>query len=156
MSQPKNKITVDSDSIYDSYRMQLRAVRKSGPIRAGARKQLARERVSQRYNVPISVVKSIVIEQDELRGITHEHDVNYLLEREFELKVAELMRTLDSSGACPRCRVVSTEDGNQVRVRVHPADSRFRNTPRGLLLKRELRPVLSCFMCYLEISEEVA
>lgn len=134
---------MSDQAIYDSYRNQLRALRKAGPHRSGARKQLALKRVADSRNIPVSQVKLIVKTFDEKNGVTHEHDVNYFRELEFLEKAAKLMGEHGDGDPCPRCGELGDEDGNLVRVRVDP-------TKPG-----ELEPLLTCFMCYLRSQGKI-
>lgn len=129
----------DSAAIYGNYRAKMKALRIAGPHRAGERKQLARQAVSSRYGVPHKVIKSIVAEYDQLNGVTHEHDVNYLKEIEFDKAAQVLLAAHGDNPMCPHCGEIPAEECNSVRVRVNPFEAEIHN---------ELQPLLSCFHCY--------
>lgn len=136
-------------AIYDNYRASVRSQRKfeSSDGRTSSRKQKAREQTAERYHVPISVVKNIVREYDELRGVTHEHDVKYLEDLEYARQAEELIEAHGRNNkVCPICGNTPVEDGDSVRVRVDPYDSE---------IYQKYRPMLSCFNCYLNVSYDV-
>lgn len=137
---------IQIESIYGSYRLNLKALRKSGPQRAGARKQLALKNTADRYHVPVSLVKSIAREQDSLNGITHEHDAAYLAELALVKKAQALLAAHGDNPACPVCGKVPTEPGDTVRVRVDPYD---------LNVHAVKDVTLSCFICYLNLEESI-
>jgi hypothetical protein len=137
---------IQIESIYGAYRLNLKALRKAGPNRAGARKQLALKNTADRYRVPISLVKSIAREQDALAGITHEHDVNYQAELDLIKKADALIATHGNNPACPSCGNVPTEPGDTVRVRLDPFDLNVHGIKDVMLC---------CFMCYLKIEDQI-
>jgi len=149
---PKAKSQNDSSghkAIYDNYRASIRAQRQadSGRGRTGTRKQRAREQISERYHVPISVVKNIVREYDERNGVTHEHDSGYLKDLEFVRQAEALIAAHgEDNKVCPKCGNTPTEEGDVVRVRANPYDAEIHG---------EYHPMLSCFNCYLEISYDI-
>lgn len=137
--------TPDS-TVYSAYRMTLRGLRKSGPQRAGARKQRAREIVSERYKLPISQVKSIVRKFDEEIQLVREHDPAYLMELKYRQEADELFAAHGNSPSCPHCGNVPTEAGDVVRVRVNPYEEEVNG---------EFKPLLSCFRCYLAFRDAI-
>lgn len=140
------KTEIQIESIYGSYRLNLKALRKAGPQRAAARKQVALKNTADRYRVPISLVKAIAREQDALNGITHEHDVNYQAELDLMKKAETLLAAHGDNPACPSCGKVPTEPGDVVRVRINPFELNV-NGVKDVML--------SCFMCYLRVEDDI-
>lgn len=140
------KTEIQIESIYGAYRLNLKALRKAGPNRAGARKQVALKNTADRYHVPISLVKAIAREQDALNGITHEHDVNYQAELDLMKKAEALLAAHGNNPACPECGKIPTEPGDVVRIRIDPYDLNIHGTKDVML---------SCFMCYLTMEDYI-
>lgn len=140
------KTEIQIESIYGAYRLNLKALRKAGPNRAGARKQVALKNVADRYHVPISLVKAIAREQDALSGITHEHDVNYQAELDLMNKAKALLSAHGNNPVCPSCKNVPTEPGDVVRIRLDPFELNV-NGVKDVML--------SCFMCYLGVEDGI-
>lgn len=89
----KHKVKDNSKAIYSNYRSALRAARiaagRDSSTRAGGRKQAALQVTADRYHLPISEVKKIVKNLEEVNGVTHEKDSGYLEQVAFDEALAQ-------------------------------------------------------------------
>lgn len=141
---------VETTAIYANYRNALKAERKNGAIRAGARKQNALRVTARRYKVAISEVKNIVRAAEADFGITHDHPEQYVKEQAFlsRARYAEKIlkkRAVQDHGkiACVHCGTHSVE--NVVEARVNMQD---------LANRGELSFSLQCFPCWMATVPE--
>ncbi len=134
------------ERVYANYRSTLNAQIRSVSSRAGARKQKARVITSQRYNIPVSQVKSIVKQMDEVNGITHEHTEAYSKKLAFEAAAEKLVEEWSNKPACPSCKENPT-GGNSVRIFADPLGEIYEEVAN--------RPILCCYDCYKELEAEV-
>lgn len=112
-------ITKDNtQAIYNNYRAALRSMPHTAGSRAGERKQRALKLTADRYHIPVSEVKEIVRNLDEVNGISHDQDPNYLrkLERAalHEKAIQDLIsaqrETLGDPEADPTCTTCGRSD----------------------------------------------
>lgn len=137
-TKPAN--TVDDETIYNAYRLTLRALKKSssergrhddGLNRAGSRKQIALKTVSDRYHVRVRDVVRIVKKGDAAAGVEHEHDHRYLFELELSKRIESVRKELADD---PSCQICGTTDHDAlIRVRYFEGEESVRKT---------------CFPCY--------
>lgn len=146
------------ERIYNKYRFVLKSVTKENRFeRASARRQFAREAVVKQFNLYHAAVKDIVKKHDELNGVTHEHNPDYLAGIRFHEEADRLLAE-NTEGKCSHCgwhpvdgdvefngQVLTSED-NEIRIRVNPLKTG--NT-------RDFNPMLSCFMCYLSAKRDI-
>lgn len=116
----------NTQAIYNNYRAALRSMPHTAGSRAGERKQRALKLTADRYHVPVSEVKEIVRSLDEVNGVSHDQDPNYLrkLERaQLHAKATEEMiaaqrETLGDPEAAPSCTTCGrSDDTSMVAVR---------------------------------------
>lgn len=103
----------NDETIYSAYRLALKGQPRGASTRAAARKQKARKIIAERYKLPISRVKQIVREFDELNGITHEQNPAEVFMRACSLAMAETREALENSAEperCPHCGESEADD----------------------------------------------
>lgn len=140
MMNTKPEIPVDENTIYNAYRLTLRALKKAssergrhddGLNRAGSRKQIALKTVSDRYHVRVRDVKRIVKKGDDAANVAHEHDHRYLFELELSKRVESVRKEFADDPSCQLCG--NEGDDALIRVRYFEEDGTVRKT---------------CFPCY--------
>lgn len=144
-----NPIIADAQQeqrVYNFYRSVLKSERRKGMTvdpsysdirpRAAARRQTARKRTVEHYNIPFGEVKRIVSKLDKANGITHDHTPQYLQMLEFNAAVEEFKKN-----PYP-CHCGSTE---LVRVRATPDESG----------DAEFSTVTCCYSCYMDLEYEL-
>lgn len=116
----------NTQAIYNNYRAALRSMPHTAGSRAGERKQRALKLTADRYHVPVSEVKEIVRSLDEVNGVSHDQDPNYLrkLERaQLHAKATEEMisaqrEAVGDPEAAPSCTTCGRSDeASMVAVR---------------------------------------
>lgn len=131
-----------NERIYNAYRQVLAAGFRKHGVRAGARKQKAREIITERYNLTHSELKEIVRFEDQKNGITHDDSDNPFtaaaLAWNFEAK--RLNDLQGDSNLCPNCRRESDSFAGKVYARQHPITG---------------DPFLSCYFCVISIKDDI-
>ncbi len=129
------------DSVYGNYRTTLKSLKGN---HAAGRRQKAREVVSDRQKIPVSIVKAVVAVQDEKHGVTHEHTDSYTERLDYDILAAQLVERHGGKKECPNCGKVP-EDAS-VKVRVNPFAAE---------LYEVRQPMLSCLDCYVTVEEDI-
>lgn len=137
----KTELSDDEDRIYRAYRSILKKQPKG--IRSAHRKNEARKKIVDRYNVPFQELKTIIATGDKRDNIEHPHDADYLKYLKFDEEVEELEESYSNHVGCPLC---NEDDARSVRARMDPYESRVNN---------KLKPMYSCYVCYFEKEQEV-
>lgn len=115
MTANKNKnLTDNEERLYKAYRRVLKSLRNTGVGHSAQRRQIARERVCERYKTTHANLKDIVSRGDQLHGIEHSTTVH-----EVAQKYAEVVESFtENPTPCQRCGTVSDEEDNPVKVRI--------------------------------------
>lgn len=127
--------------IYNNYRSALTAINRCKGDHAAQRRNSARKITVDRYNVSFADLKRIIREQDEARGVTHEHPAGYALELERENEYAAAVEAYNANPV--PCQCGNTE---LVRVRVNPYEIEINDV---------WRLMVRCYECYRIIELDI-
>lgn len=142
-------LKLDEKKIYNDYRSSIRLMRNSeGKFgRTADRKQRALKFVANKNKIRIREVKDIVRAFDQVNGISHEHPAPYMKRVQFLEDARKIEDANSGNKICPLCeREIDEDTGVELRVRVNPYEVEIYDI---------LRPLYSCYDCYLEVEEDV-
>lgn len=134
------ELNAEDEKLYRAYRSVLRKMQGN---RASTRRNSARHIIVERYNVSFQNLKKIVQAGDAIHGVEHPHTPEYLAKLKFAKDARILEEKFADYAGCPRCEKT---DVLEIRTRAHPVDRE---------LYSELKPLYTCFECYLELGKDV-
>lgn len=141
------------DSIYRAYRVALKSMRGG---HAAERKNRARKIIVERYKVSFQELKEIIAEGDKARNLTHEHTEQYLNFLKFNDEASRL-EAENANGVCPLHDSADPpvlDSGREDVWKAALSSVSVRLDPEAHK-NGELKPRLSCLICYMKLTGEL-